>query len=113
MDELGQQEVHSSQPDARRITVDPSRINPSVLSSTRRDQASVFDTGLGSAFKTTQAGNASNARHQTPLPGGPPPGGSDSNARHQISPGGPPQAGREVSLEDVHVIRTQQVKITC
>jgi hypothetical protein len=66
MGELGQQEAHSSQPDACRITLDPSTFNPSVFSSTRQDRASVFSTGLGSAFKNTQAGNANNARHQTP-----------------------------------------------
>jgi hypothetical protein len=113
MGELGQQEAHSSQPDARRITLDPSRINPSVFSSTRRDRASVFSTGLGSAFKNTQEGNASNARHQTPQaghlqvgrtamqgikpPGGPPPGGSASNAEHQIPTGGSPPGGSEAS----------------
>jgi hypothetical protein len=39
MGELGQQEDHSSQPDARRVTLDPSRINPIVFSSTRQDRA--------------------------------------------------------------------------
>jgi hypothetical protein len=70
MGELGQQEAHSSQPDACRITLDRSTFNPSVFSSTRQDRASVFSTGLGSAFKNTQAGNANNARHQTPPPQG-------------------------------------------
>jgi hypothetical protein len=94
MDGLGQQEAHSSQPDARRITLDPSKFDPSVFSSTRQDRASGFGTGLGSAFTNTQGGNASNARHRTP-PGWPPPGGSASNARHRTPPGGSPlQVGR-------------------
>jgi hypothetical protein len=37
MGNLGQQEVHLSQPEIHRITLDLTRINPSVLSPTRRD----------------------------------------------------------------------------
>jgi hypothetical protein len=51
---LRQQQAHSSQPEARRNTLDPRNINPSVFSSTRRDRTSGFGTGFGSACKTGQ-----------------------------------------------------------
>jgi hypothetical protein len=107
---LGQKEAHSSQPEARRNTLDPSNINHNVLSSTRRDINLGFGAGFGSAFKTGQTNYDDSARHRTP-PGGKPPGGSESHterrnppgrtplggsgshARRQTSPGGPPPGG--------------------
>jgi hypothetical protein len=66
---LGQQEAHSSQPEARKNTLDPSNINPNLFSSTRRDRTSAFRTGFGSAFKTGQTDHNTSARHQTPRVG--------------------------------------------
>jgi hypothetical protein len=89
---LGQQQAHSSQPEACRITLDPTNINPSVFSFRRGDSTSGFGTGFGSAFKTGQTDNDASARHRTP-PGGIPQGGSASNAGRRSSPGGPPPGG--------------------
>jgi hypothetical protein len=107
---LGQKEAHSSQPEARRKTLDPSNINPNVFSSTRRDRNLGFGAGFGSAFKTGQTDYDDSARHRTPPGGKPPvgskshmerrtsrgrtpPGGSPSHARRQTSTGGPPPGG--------------------
>jgi hypothetical protein len=51
---LGRKEAHSSQPEARRNTLDPSNINPNLFSSTRQNRNSGFGAGFGSAFKTGQ-----------------------------------------------------------
>jgi hypothetical protein len=84
---LGQKQAHSSQPEARRNTLYPSNINPSLFSYTRRDRTLGFGTGFRSAFKTGQTDYNASARHRTP-PGGRPPGGSASHTERQTSPGG-------------------------
>jgi hypothetical protein len=87
---LGRKEPHSSQPDARRNTLESSdNIHPSMFSSTARDRHSGIRNGFGSAIKTRKRNDAEN---RTP-PGRTPPGGAGSHAGRQTSPGGPPPSG--------------------
>jgi hypothetical protein len=69
MGNLGQKDAHSSQPEACRNTLDPSNINPNVLSSTRRDRHSGIGAGFGSAFKTGQTNYDDSANTEPPQAG--------------------------------------------
>jgi hypothetical protein len=131
---LGQQQAHSSQPEACRITLDPTNINPSVFSS--EEEIALQDSVLDSDLPLRP-----DRQITMPVQGTEPPQVGYLKVGRQATQGvDPPQAGhlqvgrqamldiripemghlqvgrmfqaeQEVSLE--HVIKTKQVKTTC